>query len=600
MVAEGALLSFSLGPVQPFIASARTVRDLWTGSYLLSWLTFAAMKPVLRELKEEAFILPSLEGNPLYRKLHRNEDVASAPLLTPCLPNRFLVAVPTVEQAESLALDCEKECRAAWTRVESAVRAALLKRVPDLDPLQLWDEQMRDLFEIRTVVLPRAEVTTEKCAGLLGETKSDWSMQFDLIGGLLDACRSTKHVPVYSVTAEKVPQKCTLLGTYEQLGPADLEKSRKFWEAFAEAADQEGTRTTSRERLCALSLVKRFAWPCYFAKELGQDVRELRYADSATVAATLWLTHARVQPDSIRKQNRDWSGQWLHWTTRTPEGEKACPEPVWVQIQQAKRSLKEKPSTYYAILMLDGDHMGRIMRSAGSPEHCRDFSQALTGFAIEEVSRIVEADYHGELIYAGGDDVLALLPTRNVLACAAALNKAYRDVWASLHPDATLSGGIVIAHYKEDLRFALNEVRRAEKDAKSAGRDALTLRVLRRSGEHTGALLGWDQLGEMESLIKQFANDFSDRWAYKLRGYISTLVADGETTQARFEAEIHRLLNRVEATGGDPKEVAAQTIGLLGNYLGWCKKRQLATGTSLEAFVTLVQSASFLARGREE
>ena len=27
-----AFLSFSLGPVQSFIASARTVRDLWTGS----------------------------------------------------------------------------------------------------------------------------------------------------------------------------------------------------------------------------------------------------------------------------------------------------------------------------------------------------------------------------------------------------------------------------------------------------------------------------------------------------------------------------------------------------------------------------------------
>lgn len=35
-----ALLSFNLGPVQSFIAAARSVRDLWSGSAILSWLTF--------------------------------------------------------------------------------------------------------------------------------------------------------------------------------------------------------------------------------------------------------------------------------------------------------------------------------------------------------------------------------------------------------------------------------------------------------------------------------------------------------------------------------------------------------------------------------
>src|SRR5204862_886589 len=42
-----AFLSFALGPVQPFIEAARTVRDLWTGSMILSWLTFQGMLPVL-------------------------------------------------------------------------------------------------------------------------------------------------------------------------------------------------------------------------------------------------------------------------------------------------------------------------------------------------------------------------------------------------------------------------------------------------------------------------------------------------------------------------------------------------------------------------
>src|SRR6187401_3149604 len=114
MAAVSALLSFSLGPVQPFIASARTVRDLWTGSYLLSWLTFAAMRPVLEQVGEGAFVIPSLEGNPLYRRLRRNEKVEPGELLTPCLPNRFLVQLADVAQAQSLAAACADRCRQAW------------------------------------------------------------------------------------------------------------------------------------------------------------------------------------------------------------------------------------------------------------------------------------------------------------------------------------------------------------------------------------------------------------------------------------------------------------------------------------------------------
>src|SRR5207249_2516274 len=99
--------------------------------------------------------------------------------------------------------------------------------------------------------------------------------------------------------------------------------------------------------------------------------------------------------------------------------------------------------------------------------------------------------HHGTLIYAGGDDVLALLPTSAALACARELRLAFSgqpDVNGGadrgyyrkdgqdllmMGPKATLSAGLAIVHSKEDLRFALEQVRRAERQAKDAGRDAL-------------------------------------------------------------------------------------------------------------------------------
>lgn len=91
-----AFLVFQVGPVQEFIAQARSTRDLWSGSYLLSWLTMHAIKAVADKYGPDAIIFPSLKGQPLYDFLehrlghspHENE------VLVPCIPNRFLALVP--------------------------------------------------------------------------------------------------------------------------------------------------------------------------------------------------------------------------------------------------------------------------------------------------------------------------------------------------------------------------------------------------------------------------------------------------------------------------------------------------------------------------
>ena len=53
---------------------------------------------------------------------------------------------------------------------------------------------------------------------------------------------------------------------------------------------------------------------------------------------------------------------------------------------------------------------------------------------------IVETAYRGELVYAGGDDVLALLPTRQALQCLSDLRDAYSGRGGTLH-DAEIPRG---------------------------------------------------------------------------------------------------------------------------------------------------------------
>jgi CRISPR-associated protein Cmr2 len=607
MPADDAFLAFSLGPVQSFISAARTTRDLWAGSYLLSWLTFQAMKPVLEAHGPEALVFPAMEHNPLWlwsedRRLERKDA-----LLEPCLPNRFLARVPAAGAA-NLARQCEDRCQQEWTSIAEAVRQELLRLHPDatLEPGGLWEQQVGSVFEIQTAVLPWEQAMPEVLQTFLGhqQNSSVWGSRWLLIVKLLAAGKSVRHFPNYRpdhFPDDKVPQKCSLLGSYEHLGPGDRDQTRTFWQQAAQQWAHRGTRTGENERLCAVSLVKRFAWPDYFARLFRMDVRELRFEDTATVAAALWLKQDQpLFPNEVRDEDRKtWSGQWLHWSKQHQDpDEDRVPDDVWARIR-SKRSRQGGPPTYYAVLMMDADRMGdRLARVSNAEDH-RKISTALAEFALTHTRRIVENVHHGDLIYAGGDDVLAFLPTETALQCALDLQRQLTALTAGLPPDgssATVSAGLVVCHYKEDLRFALATARKAEKDAKNGGRNALQIAVCRRSGEHSSAFCPWSFLDRVIALVDAFRKGASDRWAYRLKAELETLQG---LEPAAMGAELRRQVNRSEDTTKHLLGGAANLENALVNYFK-AVQHKCKPPEALDQFVTLCQSASFLARGGKD
>ena len=177
-----ALLSFALGPVQSFIATARTVRDLWSGSMILSYLTFRALLPVLQERGPAALVYPSLRGIPLLDLWLRDEKGIAVDELdsdlrrAPCLPNRFLAVVPW-GAGGALAFDLAKRCREAaqrsWEELAEAVRSRLQDQLTDgRDWLRRWPGQVSSFFDFRTAVLPLAG-TREDVEGRLADLLAD-------------------------------------------------------------------------------------------------------------------------------------------------------------------------------------------------------------------------------------------------------------------------------------------------------------------------------------------------------------------------------------------------------------------------------------------
>ena len=93
------------------------------------------------------------------------------------------------------------------------------------------------------------------------------------------------------------------------------------------------------------------------------------------------------------------------------------------------------------------------------------------------------------------------------------------------------------------MRIALEAGRRAEREAKNAGRDLLRIAAFRRSGEHTSATCPWDMAKTVRDWMDAFEGGASDRWAYHLRAEIPVLEALGKDA---IQAMIRRRVKRAD------------------------------------------------------
>src|SRR5690606_28567031 len=138
-----------------------------------------------------------------------------------------------------------------------------------------------------------------------------------------------------------------------------------------------------------------------------------------------------------------------------------------------------EPSSYYAVLAMDGDRMGEAAEAFETAEEYRDFSGGLTQFARDTMFLVVE-NAIGRVVYAGGDDLLALLPLSGVFAAA----EAIRTAFPTAANYKTISAGIAIVHRTHPLQAAVRAAKRAEHIAKEKYRTAegaFAFEVLRRS-----------------------------------------------------------------------------------------------------------------------
>lgn len=188
------------------------------------------------------------------------------------------------------------------------------------------------------------------------------------------------------------------------------------------------------------------------------------------------------------------------------------------KLKELYQAVQSRPSSFYALLLMDGDSMGRLLSEARkkSPESEQDVTRALGQFA-DQVPRTV-CEHDGVTIYCGGDDVLAMMPVPNALRCATALSDLYRQSFidvcdSEIAGKATISAAIVYCPFRTPLREVLISAHRLLDDVAKdqTGRDSLAIAVMKSSGLAAQWSTPWKEIRKDDQTIL-------DLLAERLRG----------------------------------------------------------------------------------
>ena len=751
---DAALLALSIGPVQGFIAAARSTSDLWAGSHLLARLSWEAAKVVCERLGPDAILFPRLRGIPQVDAWLRDEcrlrhelfaecewtkeETDANPLFSAALPNRFVAVVPAGEAA---AIAGEVETRArSWLRtlgedvVDRLLSVAGHPRDETVYAYRQMREQLEGFPEVHWAAVPFSLIRprdgkrhTDLDTSMLSETMAPffgvdahepsgflaspaWKvLQKDRTwedgtsfftpnpGALYPAVHdlaervlaAAKAVRPFAQTEQR-GWRCSLTGETEWLttDEAQLDVSYRGQEGtlWAKLAKARPAWAKPGEHLGALPAIKRL-WPTLFAEEVAGvvgranrtagrfvvsthtmalakqiEARVKRAKTSEPLAEGLrselgnMVSELRTDPVAlprklVREIGGDRDASW--WAKHLPGLlDDASDGGDEIKHRRAERLVKRvlgledksRIETYYALLLMDGDHMGRILSGddpscaisyldsfhpsvrdgfekrarenptlkeygeqtrTTSPSRHLAISAALNDFALHVVPDVIEHEFLGRVLYAGGDDVMAMLPVADLLPAMRRLRYAYsgndprdasvdwkeagasrrlvcKDGFALLHGrlmrmmgGATASCGAVVAHHQAPLTAVMRQLREAEQRAKNdGGRDAFSIAVIKRSGGALQLTAKWDERLELLLKLRNFlaAPSVSRRAVYNSLVWLKDLPEDADAAMLgsllgyQFSRQVSAGRDEAKWKRGDVVDLASRIAVLAANH----------------------------------
>lgn len=529
------LYVISIGPVQGFIAAARRTRDLWFGSHLLSEISKAAAKKVSE--KKGELIFPSLKKDKL---LPSNFPDA------PNVANIILAELPDGQDPRELDQQVKDAAQGEWMQYAKGAKWLAENECAGFKVSSLWDYQVSDVLEFYSAWLQvsgddsKYKMERERLMRILAGRKSirDFIQEEmrDLNGewqkshppkSSLDGARDTVLPKNRDDISDDLALKMRLKAG-EQLCAIGLTK-RLGGIRF------DGIREMERSKLEAFPSVVRIALDPWIRGIVDSGGEAKRILDEINGICkereNIAQKSGKWNNDNIRYPDFPFDGHVLHisqidsiinakkksenpekkanvqpkgWETRLTNGDIDALKKIKdlaERLQKNGTTMRGekglgfgKPERYYAIIVADGDYMGKVISNMTKKSDHIKFSDSLSQFA--DRARSIVKQNNGCMVYSGGDDVLAFLPLDCCLQAAGGLHECFEDLLKEyeipgedrgIKSSPTLSVGIAIGHSMEPLEDMLEFGREAEKAAKDGTdskdkRNGLAIHVHPRSG----------------------------------------------------------------------------------------------------------------------
>lgn len=491
------LLAISIGPVQEFIAAGRRTNDLYAGSRLISEIAKAAAEAVQAKGK---LIFPA-----------DAKDRAA---------NKILAAVSDDPKkiAEDAKREAEQYLRKEWKKAVDKLSADQQAHIDHL----LAEQQINAFLEFYAAWWP--------WDGQDGDSYKAARKSVELLLAGRKALRDFKQPPKnpgrYKSPLD--PSRDSVINRLEVKRPYIDEHGNSGETNMPEACTKAPLWLKNSEWLDAVSVLKRVLGA------RGQEGKKQAAPSTSDIAAKTFLERNPDLSEQLKQEDIP-----LGAVYKSRRDELLAEEEI--TEEQAKRIARavgsREPDPYFAILVADGDRIGQRLSNILTVEKHREFSKQLVNFA-ERAERLVD-QHDGYLVYSGGDDVLAFLPTHRALDCAERLAAEFNQLTG-----CTLSVGLAVCHYHEPLYTSRANARQAEEVAKESGGSSLCLAVHTRGGEPRTAVCQWgDDLALWRKWIKAFQTGLARGFPYELVA-LARETEDSDLTEQTLCAEAARIFAR--------------------------------------------------------
>lgn len=482
------LLKFGFGGVQEFIGHARKVRDVAAGSWIVSELSRA----VGSEAKSAgaSLVLPVIE---------------SRWSIQDHWPHQILLEVNCQDQSiQELGGALRSAAEDRWRMIIQDARLPIIKALRK----ENWRHWLK--FERAVIHGQRAlPVETFWVAVELGEGIDAYRHAYSRVARLFDHRRLTRNfaqVTAFSNQDEHRNFPCSICG----VRPAVLQPPR--------GADED--------RMCVVCLVRRFhSFPRARVRSLGSTHRLARERFFWEPNAEISRLRKSIEEKS-RASGRDIAGRILDNLDDEAALKKisipgATEQNAWEFLGDSFIEATEKlrKLAYYAIVIFDGDNMGKWLSGENFRSGCnlqeaqRNLSKTLFSFAraVRDSARKTNAT----IVYAGGDEGLIFCPLDSLLSVLLLIRfewkKARMELRQSIDEilitDPTVTAHASIVHAKEPLQPVVRDLHRHIETAKNRLRgDCFSILAHPRSGSESHMLAPWDQLDHLVDMIEALGN----------------------------------------------------------------------------------------------